>query len=632
MTHWPITAAIPRLLRDATRPSVLALLLGMLALGGSLAASGRSALEPASKKTGALTEAPGECPLVQAERDWARQARLTDAPAEAAADSPAGSAADSPAVSPATSPAAAGVRDAENSTRAAVAGKRPNLILLLFDDLDAVVTPPYFAEVLPTLMKEVAQGLTFTEAFAPTPICCPARTTLLTGLLGHNTGVLTNGGKLGGYGAFMRNGNERRTVALALQKGGYLTALVGKYMNGYHQTRGKLPPIPAGWDEWSAFVDPLMRSYTGYQYRLLDKRFDAPRARVKRYGKRPQDYSTDVLRDRALDFLTRAESQDDRPFFLMLTPTSPHYPLQAAPRHAQKAQKWRNTLPTDRPNYFTPGESLAHRPMWLKQTWKKRTSRTSKNYLQLEWYRRMGSLYAMDELFSALVARLKALGEWENTLLMVTSDNGYNLGAHGLQHKMAPYEESIRVPFWVMGGALEKGAAPQSLPRSDAHWITLADVAPTWLELAGIPLERPLDGRSLAPLLAGQAVTSWRSDFLIQYAGRGAGDGIAAEMPRLALKSAPAVALDIPEFVGLRAQVPDPDGRARVYTYVEWVPVSNRRGKPIFPSGYELYDLTADPWEQHNLLYTDPARADRLGNLLHERLLSLAECRGESCW
>lgn len=520
---------------------------------------------------------------------------------------------------------------AKASSVAAVADKaalsgRPNLILLLFDDLDAVVTPPYFSEVLPTLMAEAARGLTFPEAFAPTPICCPARTTILTGMLGHNTGVLTNGGRMGGYGAFQRNQNEARTVAVSLQKAGYLTALMGKYLNGYHQTRGKLPPVPAGWDEWSAFVDPLMRSYTGYQYRLLDKRFDSPNARVKRYGKRPRDYSTDVLRDRALDFLARAETRDEQPFFLMLTPTAPHYPLQAAPRHRQQAQKWKGGLPGSRPNFFSAGDSIKHRPAWLQQTWKKRTSRTSRNYLQLEWYRRMGSLYAMDELFAALITQLKALGEWENTLLIVTSDNGYNLGAHGLQHKMAPYEESIRIPFWVMGGAL--GGIE---PRIEKRWVSLADLAPTWLELAGVPQELPLDGRSLVPLLRGESSSSWRRQLLLQYAGRGAGDGIAAEMPRLALKNAPALALDIPEFRGIRAQVEESDGRLGVYTYVEWVPVANRRGKPVFPSGYELFDVTADPYEQHNLLYTDPARANALGNILHERLNALSSCRGESC-
>lgn len=151
----------------------------------------------------------------------------------------------------------------------APAEQRPNIVLILADGLDQRISPFWeraTAQGLDDPLKKtkallVERGAEFTNAFAPTPICCPARATLLTGKYGHNTGVLTNGGDQGGWATFFRNGQEAQTIATYLQGQGYRTMLAGKYLNGIENEPAH---IPAGWNEWYAFVDNV--SYTGYNY------------------------------------------------------------------------------------------------------------------------------------------------------------------------------------------------------------------------------------------------------------------------------------------------------------------------------------------------------------------------------
>ncbi|MCB1270922.1 MAG: sulfatase-like hydrolase/transferase, partial [Microthrixaceae bacterium] len=110
----------------------------------------------------------------------------------------------------------------------------PNIVFVLLDDLDETATP--YWDAMPATKALVADtGRSFTESFSPTPICCPARASILTGQYGHNTGVLTNGGEQGGWETFTEGGGEDRAVSVHLQQRGYRTMFVGKYLNGYEE-------------------------------------------------------------------------------------------------------------------------------------------------------------------------------------------------------------------------------------------------------------------------------------------------------------------------------------------------------------------------------------------------------------
>ena len=98
-----------------------------------------------------------------------------------------------------------------------------------------------------------AEGLTFTNAFVTTPLCCPSRASILRGQYAHSHGVLNNVGENGGFPAFYRLGDEDSTVATWLHDAGYRTALIGKYLNRYPKGAAE-SHVPPGWDEWSAFA------------------------------------------------------------------------------------------------------------------------------------------------------------------------------------------------------------------------------------------------------------------------------------------------------------------------------------------------------------------------------------------
>jgi arylsulfatase A-like enzyme len=217
------------------------------------------------------------------------------------------------------------------STSGAEGVDRPNIVMILVDDLDEVITP--YLEVMPNLKNLiVSRGVKFSNTFAPAPVCCPARAGILTGLYPHNNGVWTNFGTLGAWPAFknpvnadgtsMNLDNEDRTIAVKLQKAGYRTAIMGKYFNQTDEAH-----VAPGWNEWYVGHDTF---YGGYGYSLTEYRDDMDpnpgdevrTAKIVSYGFKESDYSTDVLTNKAVDFIERADHQDHVPFFMYVTPTA----------------------------------------------------------------------------------------------------------------------------------------------------------------------------------------------------------------------------------------------------------------------------------------------------------------------
>jgi N-acetylglucosamine-6-sulfatase len=499
---------------------------------------------------------------------------------------------------------------AEPATAAAVSGSppagesKPNIVYVLTDDLDQRTTP--YWDVLPKTKKLLAdRGMTFENSFAPTPICCPARSTILTGQLGHNTGVLTNQGSQGGWEAFVSNGGEQRTVAKALaEQAGYHTALIGKYLNGYGVNNRLGYPatyVPPGWSEWYGAVDGHF--YNGYDYRLNEN------GSLVSYGHTAADYSTDVVRDKAIDVIDHAEIRDDdQPMFLYLASTAPHAPLPPPQRYANNP--YSDSTARHLPNFQE--RDLSDKPAWLRASGKTRSAQIEANN-DTDWQNRMGSLYAVDDMVAAVAAELKAKGELDNTYFVFTSDNGYNLGAHRLGQKMVPYEESLRVPLIVAGPGVEQGKT--------SAFAMQTDFAPTFYQMAGLPIPSYVDGRSLMPLLAGSTPADWRTDFEVQYVNNVASMGPEAEIPPGAPPELSAfLGLDVASYRALRT---------KRYLYVEWY---DEESAPQVHE-YELYDLRADPWQLDNILATKAGRAEseELVDRLRTRLATVADCAGATC-
>ena len=427
-------------------------------------------------------------------------------------------------------------------------GRRPNVVFIVTDDQrwDTL-------SAMPTVQALAAEGVRFTNAFAPTPICAPSRASMLTGLYARNTGVLTNDRPDGGAVRFV--GTDTSTLATWLQDAGYTTGMFGKYMVGYFR---QCPPnaanayLPPGWDDWQVF-----RNQAYYNYDLVEN------GAMASYGATAADYSTDLVAARAVQFIERANGQ---PFFVHVGTAAPHSDLLDAPPPAPRHAGMYDGFPAWRPPAYDEPE-FADKPVWM-QSLPRAMDLFSFVFTYETWvdvFRRaqLTSLAAVDEAVADIAAALEATGEADNTVIVFTSDNGYLWGEHrAFTKKSFAFDESIRIPLVVR---LPPGASP---PRDETGLALNIDIAPTLAELAGVTPGTPVDGRSLVPLLRNQQ-PSWRSEVLLEfYSSPDSG---------------------VPTYVGVRTAE---------WKYVEY-PTEEE---------FELYDLANDPGELTNLA-SDPVHA-----------------------
>jgi arylsulfatase A-like enzyme len=453
-------------------------------------------------------------------------------------------------------------------SRTGVAAERPNLLLILVDDLDQNLGSTDYMPNLHRLL--VQQGLTFPDFFVTNALCCPSRSTILRSQYTHSHEIVASEAPAGGFEKFHQMGHESSTLATWLDAAGYRTMLLGKYLNGY-PVRGDRTHRPPGWHEWHSPAEG--NPYRGYDYVLNEN------GRLVSYGSSSSDYLTDVLARKAEGLLSRDVS---KPFFLFLAPYAPHYPAPPAPRHRNL---FRDARVPRTPSFNEADVSDKPAP---------RNALSGGEIEEIdELYRsRLRSLQAVDEMIARLYRVLESSGRLGNTYVFFTSDNGFHMGQHRLRpQKATPYEEDVRVPFIVRGPEVPAGEVVHGYLAGNV------DLAPTLAELASVDVPHFAEGRSLVPFLRGErpAPTSWRQAFLLeQYSDEGL--------------IAPSTGMSRPIFVALRTER---------YKYVEyWTGVR------------ELYDLDADPFELENL--GDRAPRD-VTNALSSVLRELARCTGAGC-
>jgi N-acetylglucosamine-6-sulfatase len=184
---------------------------------------------------------------------------------------------------------------------------RPNFVFVLTDDLSWNLVSH-----MPHVVGMEKHGIRLSRYYVVDSLCCPSRSAIFTGEYPHDDGVFTNVGNDGGYGAYVKNGDESRSFAVALQKSGYSTAMMGKYLNGYQPRTD--PPAP-GWDQW----DVAGNGYPEFDYDLNEN------GKLVHYGSKPQDYLTSVLSQKASSFISTSASSG-KPFMLEVATFAPHRP------------------------------------------------------------------------------------------------------------------------------------------------------------------------------------------------------------------------------------------------------------------------------------------------------------------
>lgn len=358
--------------------------------------------------------------------------------------------------------------------------KLPNVLLILTDDQRAGTEL-----AMPTVMNDIAaQGTTFTQAFVPTPLCCPSRASLLTGKFAHNTGVWLNsvGSAWGAWTAFARGGEETDTLATRLQSAGYRTGLFGKYINRAHRAgSGYVPP---GWDEWVAYFGG---GYTRYRLSTDNQRVLKDRP-----------YLTDALAESTVSFIESAPA--DQPVFTYFAPYAPHYPFDPGPYAGRtRALGLLNSVKAAAryPSPATNRADMSGYPRWMSRLtpseyWNV-DGRAVQQALTLDQVveRQSDMLYGVDVAVDRILEALRDAGRLDNTLIIFTSDNGFAWGDHRLQGKSTPHDVSIRVPLMMRyDGHIQSGAIDSRIVGANI------DVHATILDFAGLS-SSAIDGRSV---------------------------------------------------------------------------------------------------------------------------------------
>ena len=444
------------------------------------------------------------------------------------------------------------------SARAASPAERPNIVLITSDD-QALTDLRWMPR---TRMLIGGAGVRFSGAIAPNPLCCPARATLLTGQYSHNNGVRGNKAPHGGYAAL----DNSSTIATWLDAAGYNTAFVGKYLNGYKSRR----PTEPGWESFDALIKGIYRSY-GF---TLSGNGAPVTYRTQ--------HSNDVIAARTTALVDRYSAQGD-PFFIWSSYVAPHgtctstnrncsAPPVPAKRHAKMYASAK--APQVRRSSFNEAD-VSDKPAVIRH--KKRVTRARAQRL---FTQRIRTLASLDEAVGATIAALRANDQLDNTLIIFTSDNGYQIGEHRHIGKVLPYEEALRVPLLMRGPGVPAGTL-----RGKA--VSHVDIASTIARAAGASPGRPVDGRDLRPLAAR---AGW-APYTHVIASKG--DGNRARWT----------------YRGIRDQR---------YTYVQW------------SNGFvELYDRKRDPRQLRNVAGKKKYRAVR--QVMATRFRALKNCSGAEC-
>jgi N-acetylglucosamine-6-sulfatase len=452
------------------------------------------------------------------------------------------------------------------------AGSGPNIVFVLTDDLSMNLL-----QFMPHVLGMQRRGLTFQDYFVSDSLCCPSRSSILTGNFPHDTDVFSNVGRKGGFHVFYQRGEEQHTFALALQRAGYRTALMGKYLNGYLQTPGGDPDVPKtyvppGWSEW----DVAGWGYPEFNYQLNED------GALRSYGHQPSDYLTDVLAGKAVDFINRSAATRQR-FFLELATFSPHSPYTPAPRDAADFLGLKapqppefDVLPSDPPQWLA-----GHRPL----------SRAQLDQLDQAYLLRAQAVQSVDAMIGRIEAALSANGLSADTYLVFSSDNGLHTGEYRLMPgKMTAFDTDIHVPLVVVGPGVPAGRSTDAMAEN-------IDLAKTFTAIGGKGLAG--DGRSLLALLHGEPPAQWRNAILVEHHG--------------------------PDLRGIDPDYQQPaSGSPRTYEAIrthDLLYVEYDNGER------ELYNLRDDPYELRNL-----AGSLALA-LLHRELLRIKRCHdGSACW
>lgn len=403
------------------------------------------------------------------------------------------------------------VRAPSATTAASAPLKPPSIVLILADDLDYGLV-----QQMPHLLAMQRSSAYFVNSFVVDSLCCSSRASTFTGMYPHNSLVRTNttgpdkAHPVGGWKAFDAAGDNLKSFAYAVDNrrpAPYRTALMGKFLNRYKGTTGSA--VPAGWSTFNAITT---NGYANWDYDMTQVvvRDGVSSLSNRHYGKRPQDYATTVLAQRAVSYVRSAE-RGTSPYLLEVAPYATHRRVSKA-AHPTKGDGNCGTTScrrlkasslvgfddstADNTPRFADG-SLA--PAWNTNV---RLDPARRRQLTANYRNRAQMAQSLDRLIGSVRASVGP-----NTYVVVSSDNGYHLGENRMGvGKGTAYEHDTRVPLVISGPGVKPG------PRRQV--VTNVDLAPTFEQIAGLTPVVDRDGTSLLPILRNPAAPAAQYAFV----------------------------------------------------------------------------------------------------------------------
>ena len=446
--------------------------------------------------------------------------------------------------------------------------QQPNILFIMSDDHASHAMSCYGSRInqTPNLDRVADGGMRFDNCFCTNSICTPSRAAILTGTYNHINGVTTLSTPMD---------NTLPTFVKDLQAAGYQTGMFGKW----HLGQGPAHE-PTGFDDWA--VLPGQGLYHNPTF-IFKGEGDEPSQRRPVKG-----YVTDLITDMTLDFL---EARDrDRPFFVMCHHKAPHRHWEPDEKHAHMYLN--EDVPEPETLYDDYGNRAAaaaaaemrlgthNTPLDLKteiprdlpemELRKWAYQRYIKDYLRV--------VASIDDNVGRLLDFLDDEAIADDTIVVYTSDQGFFLGDHGWYDKRFMYEESLRMPYIMRYPRLIEAGSQNS------DMVLNVDFAPTCLELAGLPTQAAMQGRSFAPLLHGETPGDWRGAMYYRYWMHKSHHNVYAHY-------------------GIRTH-----RYKLIYYYADAMGTMGSIDGNYEPE-WELFDLEADPCELNNVV-DDPAYAD----------------------
>ena len=440
--------------------------------------------------------------------------------------------------------------------------RRPNIVFVLTDDHAAHSIGCYGSVVNDTpRIDEIAEcGWRFDRCFVTNSLCTPSRASILTGSYSHVNGV---------YSLFTPIDATQTTFLSRLRDAGYRTAMIGKWHMGHGEGHD-----PEGVDHWEVlpgqgdYWDPELISAGG--------------------RRRVEGYATDIITDLAIDWVESLEGDD--PWCVLVWHKAPHRSWEPKPEHRALYEEPRPVPETFWDDYSTRTASVRRAAMRvadhmttedLKEDPPAGLAYEEQALWKYQRYMRdyLACVHSVDENVGRLTDWLRARGDFDDTMLIYSSDQGFFLGDHGWFDKRFMFEESLRMPLLL--------SYPNRVAAGHTFdgMVTNVDIAQTILDAAGVAPGEQMQGRSFWPDLVGEQVDDpvegvyyryWENDDVIHKA---------------------------PAHYGYRTE-----RYKLIYYYNDgfWLPFT---GFYRYPPEWELYDLEADPDELHNV-YDDPDHAE----------------------